>query len=354
MAEEVRTSGSSRGEFLAKAAGVTGMAIGAGVWAGGALAQTASDDVTVDATAAAATTTRSFVSGNFALELDGVMSGLLKSVEGGNAVADVVQEKQIDYFARKHISNVRYEEFTLQMGFSMSKAVYDWVAASWKGNGQRHDGAIDAADFNLDIKGQRQFFQALVTEFTIPACDASSKDPGYLTLKFSPETARSVKAGGKLAAPSSKQKQWLPANFKLAVDGLDATKVNKIDSFTIKQSIVIGEIGDERDFQREPGKLEFPNLAITLAETSAQSWLDWFEDFVINGNSGQSDEKNGSLTFLASNLKDELGTINFFNLGIFKLAPEKAESNSDSIRRLKAELYCERMELHIPPGGIIT
>jgi hypothetical protein len=48
------------------------------------------------------------------------------------------------------------------------------------------------------------------------------------------------------------------------------------------------------------------------------------------------------------------GDANFFNLGIFKLAPEKQEANSDQIRRVVAELYCERMELHIPPGGVIT
>ena len=66
--------------------------------------------------------------------------------------------------------------------------------------------------------------------------------------------------------------------------------------------------------------MEFPNLAVTLAESHAQTWQDWFDDFVVKGNNGQDNEKNGSLTFLAPDLKTTLATINFFNLGIFRLS----------------------------------
>ena len=73
---------------------------------------------------------------------------------------------------------------------------------------------------------------------------------------------------------------------------------------------------------------------------------------MLQGNNGDDKEKNGTLTFLDANRSTELGKINFFNLRIFKLSDDTTSANAgDAIRRLVAELYCERMELHIPPGS---
>ena len=46
----------------------------------------------------------------FALELDKVLVGFLKSVDGGNATAEVVVEAPLSYYSKKHIANVKYEE----------------------------------------------------------------------------------------------------------------------------------------------------------------------------------------------------------------------------------------------------
>ena len=103
-------------------------------------------------------------------------------------------------------------------------------------------------------------------------------------------------------------------------------------------------VGHARDVQSKPGRLDFPNLKISLFEASAQTWIDWHDDFVIKGNNGESSEKNGSLTFLSPNRTTELGRIDFFNLGIFKLAFDESDAAPDAIKRVAAELYCERMD----------
>jgi hypothetical protein len=82
---------------------------------------------------------------------------------------------------------------------------------------------------------------------------------------------------------------------------------------------------------------------VTLPESQAQSFYDWHEEFVIKGNNGQEEEKNGKLEYLAPNLSDVLFTIDFHNLGIFKLAPEKGEAGSDQIQHVMAEMYCVQM-----------
>jgi len=295
-----------------------------------------------------ADTIRSYVSGNFFFELNDVKCGYLKSIDGGGISAEVINEPTgPTYFTKKHIGQPKYEDFTMQIGFSMTRAVYDWIAASWAMNYMRKDGLITALDYNMSPKSARRFARALITETTLPACDGASKEPAYMTVKFSPEEIRYEKPGDKKFTGEygkNEQKMWLPSNFRLAIDNLDCKKVNKIDSFTVKQTAVTDDIGDARDMLKEPGKLEFPNLKISFAEVNAQNWIDWHEDFVIRGNNDEGREKTGSLTLLSPNRSDELCTVNFYNLGIFKITPDKSEANADQIKRVTAELYCERME----------
>ena len=296
---------------------------------------------------------RSYVSGHFGLELDNAQAGFLKTVDGGGATADVITEQpsSTERFSHKHLGNVKYEEFSMQIGFSMTKAVYDWIAASWTSSYTRKSGAVVAADFKSDIKSKRQFSDALITEVGIPACDGSSKEAGYLRLNFAPETTSDVKASGTFAV-GKQQKLWLTSNFKLEIDGLDCTRVNKVDAFTVKQALVTNVIGEDRDYGREPSNVEFPNLAITFGEISAQSWVDWHNSFVIQGNSGAEQEKNGRLLFLSSNLQEQILEIKFFGLGIFKLDAEAGEPNADAPARMTAELYCERMEFKYMPSVV--
>src|SRR5207244_933118 len=109
-----------------------------------------------------------------------------------------------NYFIKKHIGHPKYEDFSLDIGFTMAKAIYDWIAASWSMNYQRKKGGIVACDYKLDAKSERQFFEALITETTIPAMDGSAKEPSYLTVKFAPEYTRVAKASGKVGGEVGK------------------------------------------------------------------------------------------------------------------------------------------------------
>lgn len=297
--------------------------------------------------------TRSYVAGNFHMTLDGVKLGFLRRVSGGSMTAQVVNEAVgPDYFIHKHIGAPKYEDFVVDIGLGLAKPIYDWIAASWKGNYQRKDGSIAAADFNNEVKSQREFKQALVTETTIPAMDGAAKEPAYLTVKFAPEYARNAKASGKVdggAYSKGTQKMFLPSNFRLELDGLDCTRVSKIDSFTVKQSTSEDPIGEVRDMAREPGKLEFPNLRVTLSQVSAQTWYEWFESFVVKGENDETKEKSGKLVFLSANRQKELASVKLFNCGIFKLTESDGAAHADQIKRVTAELYCERMEF-VPPA----
>ena len=284
---------------------------------------------------------RAFSAGKFGLELDGAFQGFLVSTVGGEAFAEV-----IEVGALKHPGLPQYEDITVEFDFSMASSTFDWMKACMDGSPLRKSGALISADFNFKELSRLDFSDALISEIGFPALDAASKDAGRLSLEFSPDSTRRKPGGGAAVAAAVKaQKKWLPANFRLKIDGLEAacTKVNKIEALVVKQKFLVNSDGG-----RQPGRLEYPNLVVTLAESAAGPFFDWAESFIIQGANGQKDEKSGSIDFLTLDLKTVLATLTFSNLGIFRCAPEKAEAGVESIRRVKAEMYCESMTFSMP------
>jgi phage tail-like protein len=297
---------------------------------------------------------RGYVAGKYGIELGGILAGWVQSVEGGHATSDVVNEKVgPDHIIHKHIAGVKYEDITVTCGTGMTKDFYNWIKASFDHNYLRKDGAIITANYNYKEYSRMTFYHALITEIGFPALDAASKDAAKMTIKIAPEYTRITQPGGGKtlgAVKAQVQKKWLPANFRLKVTGLDCTRVNKIDAIVVKQKIIDNAVGELRDYEREPAHLEIPNLVVTLAESHADDWYKWHEDFVIKGNNGDDMEKGGTLEFLTPDLKEALFTITLKHMGIFKLAPEKVEAGTEAIRRVKAELYVEDMAFEYHAG----
>ena len=274
---------------------------------------------------------RSAVAGRFFLDVGGVKAGFLHSVEGGDTVAQVVSEAAAGALSRKHLGPVHVEPFELRIGLGLAPAVYAWIDASWKPQSPTKDGSIVAADFDGVARSARDFKKALVSETTIPALDAASKEVALLTVKIAPAAVQRRKASGKVTAPSSPaQKQWLASNFKLEIAGLDCTKVMKIDALTIRRT--------------ERG-VEIPHVRVTLAAASSVTWQAWFDDFVLKGANDQSKERKGSISFLAPDLK-VLGRVELLQLGIFALREPQPRPNE--VARVVAELYCEELRLKVP------
>jgi len=185
----------------------------------------------------------------------------------------------------------------------------------------------------------------MITQISFPALDAASKDAAQITITISPRYTQQVQGSGKAVQVLGKvQKNWVSANFRLTIAGLDTTKVNKIDALVIKQAAAKDTVGPGRDSVQIPFQQEISNLVITFAEVSAQTFRNWYGDFVIKGINGDTAEKNGTLQYLSPNLQETYFTLTFRNIGIFRLAPEKVGAGSETTRRLKAAMYVEDMK----------
>lgn len=293
---------------------------------------------------------RSFVSGRYALELDGNVVGMVNAVDGGLAFSDVIKIAGDEFFFKKHIGNPGFRDIRLEVGADMDKSFYNWIALAMQGEPARLNGAILAADFNGNVVRRLEFQRAQITEVTFPALDGASKETARMSIVLSPEeTSLNRKASGKLSLTSSKtQKRWLSSSFRLSIDGVDSLKVTKIDALTITfPRITFGECFRCEDLPPGPTKLDFPHVVVTLTEP-ADSVYDWFETFVIQGNAGDADEKGGTLEYLTPDLKTALFTLKLRNLGIFELMPVVEDAGGATLPRLLAAMYCEAMELLVP------
>ena len=195
------------------------------------------------------------VSGAIALEVNGTQVGFLRSAEGGEVKGNVVSDLGS---LKKHLGTTKVEDLSLELGPDMNKSIYDWVAMSWKGTSSPASGAVLLVNYDSNVMARREFSSATIGETTIPELDALSKEPGYVKVTLRPQSVRTVKGAGLVSPTLGGKKAWLTSNFKVELPGLDCTKVRKVDGFTVKMN-----------------PTQFPDLRLTLPESSAETWIAW-------------------------------------------------------------------------------
>ena len=283
---------------------------------------------------------RSFAAGHYALELDGESAGWLMNAQGGGAVADVVQEKVgADHFVGKHIGQVRYEDIVVTFAGGMSKALYEWLGQASRNKMTRKNGALIVSDGSYKEQRRLEFFAAVITELQFPALDANSKDPFALTVKISPERTRTVTGSGKASASVHAGKPWSTSAFHFTIDGLEepCKYVSRIEPLSLTAKTTSEAVGQTRQYELVLTAVNPSNIGITLREGKAEKFRDWFQDFVINGNHGPSQEKNGSLATGPF-------TLSFGHLGPFRMSATNLVQHKDSPALVQVEMYCESMD----------
>jgi hypothetical protein len=275
------------------------------------------------------------------LEIDGAMCGTVWSAQGGDGFADVFEEPLGlgDQLGDKRIGQPRWEDLELQFRLPLHRTVSDWIAASWRREYKPRIVQITAYDSALNVMRRREFQGALITETTVPTLDIGSPELGLLKLKFRFESVRTIPPSGTVLGPKPPP-GWVGATFRLDLPDLDCTKVMKIDSFTVKQAFSV-KLTDSGQVTA-PGRLSFPNLTVTLPESSAATWQTWFNDFVVEQ---RYEEKTGRLALLDGQLRERV-RIGLSNVGIFRLS-SSPWIRDDSPRRVVAGLYCEQMDFTV-------
>jgi hypothetical protein len=129
---------------------------------------------------------------------------------------------------------------------------------------------------------------AWITSIGLPACNKFDNTPGNAELTYTTTAPISIKQAPPSGTIKPKQKQWLNCNFRFSIDGLEKAcgKVNKIDSFTIKQGIADVDGDGAPDYS-------ISDLTFHLPRPHAGPMGAWF----FSG----SEPRNGYLDYLDKN-----------------------------------------------------
>ena len=281
------------------------------------------------------------------LRLGGVDCGFVAAM-GGAAYGEVVEQLLgAGNIVGKHIGAPRYEDIVLVCTEPPDTTLTDWIKVALAGQATPHDGEIVELDFDGKERSRLSFWNATIREVTFPALDVASRSPAQLGLRLAPErTSRGAGSGSgaKTAALRGKQKLWQSDSFRLTIDGLDCKKVTRIDPLVVRQSFTASATEQIRDPALLPGRLEIPDLVVTLSAAAAAGWFAWQEDLVVLGS---GTEKNGVLEFLAPGSQTTIATLTLSGLGIYRLADDTFAATSQAIARVQATMYCERLAFNV-------
>jgi len=294
--------------------------------------------------AAPISNSRQLSAGHYALQLEGVSAGFLKSIDGGATFAEVIEEGGIGGFTRKVPGRPKYENLELEAGLSLSPAFYELVSEFVKGGTGRHDGSVVAIGVDLKPQSELAYHDAFVTKVRFPWLDASSKEEASLGVTLAPEQLQWAPTQASKLPSFGIHEKWLRSNFRLELGSLPCNRVKKIEAFTVKTQVQEADDGSQGGFSREPGAFEVSNLKVTISKADLAPWADWFESFVIGGENGQDDELEGKITYLSPTL-EPLGHVVLKQVGIF-LLDHFAPSADDAIGTFVVELYVEGVEFH--------
>jgi hypothetical protein len=298
-----------------------------------------------------------YSAGRTLLKIDGVSCGFVQQWQGGEAIGEIVVANSVAGASpKKHLGTVRYAPITVKIGFPVPGPVLalinDFLA---NGNVQKTVTLTDL-DYNNAVVGlPLEAVSASLTEVNFEAFNAAGKDPAFFTIVFTSDLVRAGVAAAppaNLTTTNTNTKAVTNSGFTFRLGTWPTTQVSGVAAFTAKRHAPAA-VGETRSAQVALLPVEYSNLVVTLAETQGADWKNWATDFIINGNNADAQEKPGTLE-IRDNLLSPVLSLQFSNVGIARLTRPPVEAGNESIRRLQADLYYERLSLTTPLIAVTT
>jgi hypothetical protein len=267
--------------------------------------------------------------------------------DGGAAKAEVVTIPMgTNKLPIKSISTLKPEEMTVELGIAMGQPMLDWLNQFLANKPARKTGSFSYAGVDGKIRDYLDFRDALLTELSLPASDASNKEHSKLTVKLRPEETIRRDGDNKdiQGSTSGAQKAFLPSNFRISIGDLPCGRVKKIDALSFKMKVQEDGVGAHRLVATT---VEYPNLVLTIDRVDAPKWEKWFDDAMIQGKSVSGKELAGIIEWLDPNTKATVASLELAQIRIFELKTGAAEASRDSAANFQVSMYFEEAKFQI-------
>ena len=268
------------------------------------------------------------------LKVDGEQVCTVERYAGGDPYAEVVNEPGgLMPYAKKHLGDLHFADLEAQVGLDANPALHSWIRDAWFGQPGRERVALETLDSSGTATRGLELAKPRLRAVTLPALDVTSREKRFLQLGIAPLAVRRV-AGKPPAASATSERELRAQNFHFELAGLDCSGVLQIDAINVQVDLPPPGV-------RKSSTLVFPDVHLHLDAEKADSFREWFEDFVIAGNNDDERERDGSLTYMET-LGAPLGLLKLFHVGIYRITDEPALPGGPP--RVRVDLYVELME----------
>lgn len=194
------------------------------------------------------------------LEVNGSVMGIFSSVGGGQDPAGPYQSRRgYDYYKA-----LALEMYPAGNDALLKMVVNDMMDPTTLGSDW------DITRYDGETARKRTFSDALITEVGLPVLEQGSSSTNPLYVGGTYGGTNPIFQSTNNQRP--KQKKWLSCNFRLKLGDLPCSRINKIESFTIKQAF--------EDLDGDGKVDEFTDMsevAFDVPWADAAPFMEWFQ-----------------------------------------------------------------------------
>jgi hypothetical protein len=287
---------------------------------------------------------RSYATRGSTLEIDTKPVGMMQSVDGGYATADVaVSRLGPDQTPMKNVTSVHYEPITVRGDVS---SLTDLARRAIDKPMQVSGRLVTVSLGGRGAGSSLEFFNATATKVAITDLDAGNRDPCYIEITLAPERTQRVEGGSTDSRMAAKQERCLRSNFAVKIPGVVTNGVSKVENIAMIRELAPDNAGQMREATKNPGKVNIPNVVLTVTEASAKDFWSWYDSFLIKGDNGQDKEKTIDIQLMGPDMKTSVLTLQGTGVGIVAMRPL---AGNDNVPKVEVELYVEKWAIG---GGV--
>ncbi|MBK9031961.1 MAG: phage tail protein [Myxococcales bacterium] len=289
-----------------------------------------------------------YSSAHFNLELEGVPTSTVRSIEGGTIKTEV-----ITYHANEHKGaiwrqngKVKYEPIKVVAGLAAGDALYKWMNSFCTGDCERKHGALVAGDYNYNEKARRSFCDAVIECLDFPKFDSNDKNAANVTITIQAETLAYEQPGpGSVMqhdAAQAQQQHIAACNFDFSFDGAPESavkRVTKVEGFSLKSKTIEYHHAGRLEPIKLGGKIEQPNISFSLPEVDAE----YFMTLMKKAATGERPPMTNADVTYFDNSKTPKGKIHFVGCHVFNVQPDKSDAANEDVRLVKVEMAIESL-----------
>jgi len=230
-------------------------------------------------------------------------------------------------------------QVTLTLFMPPDVSVAKWIGATMAGTVRPPSVQIGTFDYDMQLQNAISLTGARIQEIQIPEADAASKDAIHTTVRLYPAPAQqgmTTRSGQEPNFSLPMGSAAVASNFRLNIDGVDCSRVSKVAPLTITFA-PSGGVERATALNREP-RMTYSPLVVTVSRAYAAPFQQWL---------ASGGAKNGTLTFLKSDLSTPLFVIRFTGLHVQSIANDMT-ANSQSIPRSKITLSFTGLSIDQP------